>query len=85
MRLHYSWRDRVLNQVASANLAAQNTDAFGSLDMHAAWHIHPGLSLTAEAINLTNAAQWESVLGDEFAGYTHYGRSLWLGIQLELL
>ena len=85
MRLHYSWRDRVLNQVASANLAAQNIDAFGSLDMHAAWHIHTGLSLTAEATNLTNAAQWESVLGDEFAGYTHYGRSLWLGIQLELL
>ena len=85
IRLHYSWRDRVLNQVASANLAAQDIDAFGSLDMHTAWHIRSGLSLTAEATNLTNAAQWESVLGDEFAGYTHYGRSFWLGIQLDLL
>ncbi|PUA27626.1 MAG: hypothetical protein B0W54_13815 [Cellvibrio sp. 79] len=85
MRLHYSWRDKVLNQVASANLAAQNIDAFGSLDMHTALHIRPGLSFTAEATNLTNAAQWESVLGDEFAGYTRYGRSFWLGIQLQLL
>ncbi len=84
LRLHYSWRDKVLNQVASANLAAQNIDAFGSLDMHTAWHLRPGLSLTAEATNLTNAAQWESVLGDEFAGYTHYGRSFRVGIQLEL-
>ena len=82
-RIHYSWRDQVLNQVASANLAAQNIEAFGSLDMHSAWHIHPQITLTAEATNLTNAAQWESVAGGEFAGYTHYGRSFWLGMRLD--
>ena len=82
-RIHYSWRDQVLNQVASANLAAQNIQAFGSLDMHTAWHINPQLTLTAEATNLTSAAQWESVSGGEFAGYTHYGRSFWLGVRLD--
>lgn len=81
-RAHYSWRDQVLNQVASANLAAQNIEPFGSLDMHGAWHINAQITLTAEATNLTNAAQWESVSGGEFAGYTHYGRSFWLGVRL---
>lgn len=82
-RAHYSWRDQVLNQIASANLAAQNIEPFGSLDMHGAWHINPQITLTAEVTNLTNAAQWESVSGGEFAGYTHYGRSFWLGVRMD--
>lgn len=82
-RAHYSWRDQVLNQVASTNLAAQNIEPFGSLDMHTAWHINPQITLTAEVTNLTNAAQWESVSGVEFAGYTHYGRSFWLGVRMD--
>ncbi|MFC3114929.1 TonB-dependent receptor [Cellvibrio fontiphilus] len=83
-RAHYNWRDQVLNQVASANLAAQNSEAFGTLDMHLSWRFNSNLSFTAEATNLTNAAQWESVLGGEFAGYTHYGRSFWVGVNLKL-
>lgn len=83
-RAHYSWRDQVLNQVASTNLAAQNIEPFGTLDMHLSWHLNPSLSMSAEATNLTNAAQWETVLGGEFAGYTHYGRSFWVGVQWRL-
>ena len=84
VRAYYSWRDRVLNQVASANLAAQNIEPFGSLDLHCAWHLNAQLTISAEATNLTNSAQWETVMGGEFAGYTHYGRSYWLGINLHL-
>ncbi|QEY11346.1 TonB-dependent receptor [Cellvibrio sp. KY-YJ-3] len=83
-RAHYSWRDQVLNQVASSNLAAQNIEAFGTLDMHLSWQLNSNLSLSMDATNLTNAAQWESVLDGEFAGYTHYGRSFWVGVSFKL-
>ncbi len=52
--------------------------------MHLSWHLNSNLSLSMDATNLTNAAQWESVLDGEFAGYTHYGRSFWVGVSFKL-
>ncbi len=84
LRLHYSWRDQVLNQVGMANTSALNAAAFGSLDMHAAYVLAAGCTLSVDAINLANSAQQEFVADNEFASYTLYGRRFLVGIKWDL-
>lgn len=81
LRLAYSWRDKVLNEVGTANMSALNTAAFGSLDMRLAYQLNADISLHIDAINLSNAAQQEYVSDQEFAGYTLYGRRFLLGVK----
>ncbi|MFD1217172.1 TonB-dependent receptor [Microbulbifer celer] len=82
-RLQYSWRDRVLRDVGESRLDARNSMPFGTLDAHLTLALSDHLSLTAEGINLTDAAEWEYVAGGGFAGYSHYGRRLALGLNLK--
>ncbi|WP_169449418.1 TonB-dependent receptor [Marinimicrobium agarilyticum] len=84
VRAHYNWRDRVLKNVGTATLASHDSNAFGTLDAQFAYHLSDGVSMTLEGINLTNAAEWESVAGSEFAGYTYYGRTFLLGMKAYL-
>lgn len=85
VRLSYSWRDEVVSEVGTNNLATQNSDDFGSLNLQASYQINNNLALTLEGINLTNAAEREYVRNKEFASYTHYGRTFALGIKLKSL
>ncbi len=80
-RVHYNWRDRVLKNVGSATLASQDSNAFGTLDAQIAYHLSDSVSLTLEGINLTDVAEWESIAGEEFAGYTYYGRTFLVGMK----
>jgi TonB-dependent receptor len=81
IRLNYSWRDKVLNQVGTANMSAQNTAAFGSLDMHLSYSLGERGLIKFDAINLANTAQEDFVANKEFANYTLYGRRFLVGVK----
>ncbi|OYX73479.1 MAG: TonB-dependent receptor [Caulobacter sp. 32-67-35] len=80
-RASYSWVDDVLQDVGGAGLSALNDSAFGSLDASVSYKITPQITAALEAQNLTNAAQWQFVKGGWFGGYTHYGRTVSLGLR----
>ncbi|WP_308368515.1 MULTISPECIES: TonB-dependent receptor [unclassified Microbulbifer] len=81
VRLHYNWRDRVLKQVGSYNQASQNSEPYGTLDAQLSIGLGEKIRFFAEGINLTGAAERESVAGGEFAGYSYYGRTLIAGVK----
>jgi TonB-dependent receptor len=80
-RASYSWVDDVLQDVGGAGLSALNDSAFGSLDASVSYKITPNITAAIEGQNLTDAAQWQFVKGGWFGGYTHYGRTLSLGLR----
>ena len=80
-RASYSWIDDVLQDVGGAGLSALNDKAFGSLDASVSYKITPQITAAIEAQNLTDAAQWQFVKGGWFGGYTHYGRTVSLGLR----
>ncbi|MBU4436089.1 MAG: TonB-dependent receptor [Alphaproteobacteria bacterium] len=80
-RASYSWVDDVLQDVGGAGLSALNDSAFGSLDASVSYKITPQITAAIEGQNLTDAAQWQFVKGGWFGGYTHYGRTLSLGLR----
>ncbi len=81
VRFSYSWRGSVLRDVGGAGLAANNDKPFGSLDGDISYDITPNVSVSLQAINLTDAVQWNYVRGDRFAGYTNYGRTFLFGVR----
>jgi len=80
-RASYSWVDDVLQDVGGVGLSALNDSAFGSLDASVSYKITPQITAAIEGQNLTDAAQWQFVKGGWFGGYTHYGRTLSLGLR----
>lgn len=94
IHLHYNWRGRVLEQVGSYSQAAQNSEPFGTLDARLSISLgSAGLGFVglgkdvrffAEGINLTGAAERESIAGGEFAGYSYYGRTVIAGLKVSL-
>jgi TonB-dependent receptor len=80
-RATYSWRGEVLQQVGTNGLASANDRPFGSLDLDLSYRIGDNVTVVAQAINVTNAAQSQFVSGQEFVGYTDYGRTAMLGVR----
>ena len=81
VRLSYSWRDDIVNSVGTADIATNNTRAYGTLDGNISWQITPALAVFANAINLTGEVQ-NMYVGDHlFSGYTDYGRTYSLGLR----
>ncbi|SNS72061.1 MULTISPECIES: TonB-dependent receptor [unclassified Azospirillum] len=81
LRLSYSWRGDVLAQVGTNGLESANDKAFGSLDANITYQLTDNLTLVAEAINLTDEAQWQFVADDLFSRYDYYGRTFTLGLR----
>lgn len=81
IRLSYSWRGDVLAQVGTNGLENANDKAFGSLDGNVTWQINDNLTLVAEAMNITDEAQWQFVADDLFSRYDYYGRTFSLGLR----
>lgn len=81
VRLSYSWRDGVLNQIGTNSLASENKAAFGTLDVSASYDISDKLTVFVEGINVTDQAQQDFVQGDEFRSYTDYGSTYSLGVR----
>lgn len=82
MRFSYSWRDKVLNQIGTNNLATENNAEFGSLDFSTSYDVNDALNVFAEGINITNEAQQLFVADDQFRSYTNYGRTFSVGLRL---
>ncbi|MDX3773364.1 TonB-dependent receptor [Chromatiaceae bacterium AAb-1] len=82
LRLNYSWRDDVLNQVGINSEVTENRAAFGSLDASLSYAVNDYITVFAEGINLTDQAEQEFVEGNEFRSYTYYGRTFGLGIRV---
>lgn len=80
-RLSYSWQGDVLQDVGTNGLASANDKAFGSLDADVSYRLNEQITMFAQGINITDEAQQQFVRDDWFAGYTHYGRTLMLGIR----
>lgn len=81
VRFSYSWRDGVLNEIGTNNLATENKAEFGSLDFSTSYDINDTFSIFAEGINITGEAQQEFVADDEFRSYTFYGRTYSIGLR----
>lgn len=81
MRLSYSWRDDIVNSVGTADVATNNTRAFGTLDGNLSWQINPTVAVFVNAINLTGQVQHMYVGEHLFSGYTDYGRTYSLGLR----
>nr|WP_161960467.1 TonB-dependent receptor [Xanthomonas campestris] len=81
VRLSYSWRDDIVNSVGTADIATNNTRAYGTLDGNISWQITPALAVFANAINLTGEVQHMYVGDHLFSGYTDYGRTYSLGLR----
>ncbi|WP_250459374.1 TonB-dependent receptor [Microbulbifer litoralis] len=81
-RLQYSWRDKSLSEVGDFDQSAQNDMAFGTLDAYLSVAVADNIHLFAEGTNLTGAAERQSAAGNEFAGYSDYGRRIAAGIEL---
>lgn len=81
LRFSYSWRDGVLNEIGTNNLATENKAEFGSLDFSSSYDINDTVSVFVEGINITGEAQQEFVADDEFRSYTYYGRTYSLGVR----
>lgn len=81
LRLSYSWRGDVLAQVGTNGLENANDKAFGSLDANITYQLTENLTLVAEAMNLTDEAQWQFVADDLFSRYDYYGRTFTLGVR----
>lgn len=82
VRLSYSWRDGVLNQIGTNSLASENKAAFGTLDVSASYDLSDQLTVFVEGINVTDQAQQDFVQGDEFRSYTDYGTTYSLGVRV---
>jgi TonB-dependent receptor len=80
-RLSYSWRDDIVNSVGTADVATNNTKAYGTLDGNLSWQINDVLAIYANAINLTGEAQQMYVGNNLFTGYTDYGRTYSIGLR----
>lgn len=81
LRVGYSWRDGVVNEIGTNSRATKNKDAFGSLDASASYDINDIVSVYAEAINLTGEAEQEYVDGNQFGSYTYYGKTFGVGVR----
>lgn len=81
LRVGYSWRGDVLQEVGTNGLASSNDKSFGTLDASASYQITDEISVIAEAMNLTNEAQWQYVRDGRFTNYTHYGRTYQVGLR----
>lgn len=81
LRLSYSWRDGVLNQIGTNSLASENKAAFGTLDLSASYELSDNITVFVEGINITDEAQQDFVQGDEFRSYTDYGSTYSLGVR----
>ena len=81
LRLSYSWRDGVLNQIGTNSLASENKAAFGSLDLSASYDLSDNFTVFVEGINITDEVQQDFVQGDEFRSYTDYGSTYSLGVR----
>ena len=81
LRLSYSWRDGVLNQIGTNSLASENKAEFGSLDLSASYDISDNVTVFVEGINITDEVQQDFVQGDEFRSYTDYGSTYSLGVR----
>lgn len=80
-RLSYSWRDDIVNSVGTADVATNNTKAYGTLDGNLSWQVNDVLAIYANAINLTGEAQQMYVGNNLFTGYTDYGRTYSIGLR----
>ena len=81
IRLSYSWRDGVLNQIGTNSLASENKAAYGTLDLSASYDVSDSITIFVEGINVTDQAQQDFVQGDEFRSYTDYGSTYSLGLR----
>lgn len=81
LRLSYSWRDGVLNQIGTNSLASENKAEFGTLDLSASYDLSDNVTVFVEGINITDQAQQDFVQGDEFRSYTDYGSTYSLGVR----
>jgi TonB-dependent receptor len=81
LRLSYSWRDGVLNQIGTNSLASENKAEFGTLDLSASYDVSDNVTVFVEGINITDQAQQDFVQGDEFRSYTDYGSTYSLGVR----
>lgn len=81
VRFSYSWRDDVLNQIGTNNLASENKSSFGSLDLSGSYAVNDAITVFVEGINITGEVQQEFVMNNEFRSYTDYGRTFSLGIR----
>ena len=81
VRLSYSWRGDVLAQVGTNGLENANDKAFGSLDGNITYQVSENITLVAEAMNITDKAQWQYVADDLFSRYDYYGRTFSLGMR----
>jgi len=79
-RLSYSWRGDVLQEVGTNGVESANDKAFGSLDGSLTYKLTDQLTVSLEAINLTDQAQEQFVADDRFVGYTDYGRTISVGL-----
>ncbi|WP_370565633.1 TonB-dependent receptor [Luteimonas salinilitoris] len=80
-RLSYSWRDDIVNSVGTADVATNNSKAYGTLDGNLSWQINDVLAVYANAINLTGEVQRMYVGENLFTGYTDYGRTYSVGLR----
>lgn len=81
VRFSYSWRDGVLNQIGTNNLATENKAKFGSLDFSGSYAVSDAVTVFVEGINITNEVQQDFVAEDEFRSYTDYGRTYSIGVR----
>lgn len=79
-RLSYSWRGDVLQEVGTNGLESANDRAFGSLDGSLSYKLTDRLTVSVEAINLTDQPQEQFVADNRFVGYTDYGRTISVGM-----
>ena len=61
-------------------MESANDKAFGSLDGSLTYKLTDQLTVSLEAINLTDQAQEQFVADDRFVGYTDYGRTISVGL-----
>lgn len=83
-RFNYSWSNGIVREVGVFKTDRRDNRPFGSLDLHLSYEASKALNVFFEMINATNQPEQEFVLDDEFARYSHYGRTFLLGVRASL-
>ncbi|WP_075186617.1 TonB-dependent receptor [Teredinibacter haidensis] len=81
-RLAYNFRDDFLRAAISTQSQPETVEAFGQLDVSAAWQFHPNLELVFEGINITHSKlRTYSVFRERLLEYEDTGIRYSVGIR----
>ncbi|WAJ71861.1 TonB-dependent receptor [Catenovulum adriaticum] len=83
-RIGYNWRDAFLVSNGVGTVADQYQDAFGTLDMNVTYTLSNSISLSVEAVNLTDESI-KTYFDDKQRGgrIDHYGKRVALGVNVK--